>query len=141
MRVLVIDDHAAFGELLRTVLEALDCIVDVALTPFAGVTLSDHAFYDLVLLDQRMPQRTGMEILPLLARRGHRCILIVTGNLEEVTPEAARAAGAQGVLPKPLELDRLFRIVRFIRDQDSPEVVQLPERLLRQLQPDWFAPA
>jgi CheY-like chemotaxis protein len=131
LRVLVVDDETAFGEALESVLGMVGCEVDVAGTPYAGIMLSDAVRYDLVLVDQRMPQMSGLELLPRLQRRGHRCMLLVTGFPGDVTSEQARAAGAQGVVPKPVDVQRLVEIARYLAQKPGRKPVALPEALLR----------
>ncbi|MFN3649845.1 MAG: response regulator [Armatimonadota bacterium] len=130
LRVLVIDDHAGFCETIESLLESAGCAVDVALTPYAGVALSDTTRYDLVLIDYRMPQLDGVELLPLLAPRGHRCMLIVSGASDQVPRERALATGAQGILPKPIDLERLFGIAEYVARDTTSAPLELPQSLV-----------
>jgi DNA-binding response OmpR family regulator len=130
MRILVIDDHAGFGETLGSVLSDAGCEVDVVHTPFAGNTLSDSRSYDLVLVDHQMPQMTGLELLPLLARRAHGCIVMVTGSAHEIDREKVRELGGDGLLPKPLDLDRLLNLLAHLRQREAGERNPLPEGLV-----------
>lgn len=132
LRVLVIDDQPGFAETLQAVLEAAGCRVDIAFTPYAGLTLAESVLYDLVLVDYRMPQMNGLDTIRLLARRGHRCVLLITGFPQEIHPEEAREAGAAGVLAKPLELERLLRILRYIASRAETQV-SLPSGLLERI--------
>ena len=57
-----------------------------------------------ILLDMRLPGRSGIEVQAELARRGSRMPVIVmtaTSNLEEA--EQSRAMGAIDILEKPFE--------------------------------------
>jgi CheY-like chemotaxis protein len=128
LRVLVVDDNADFGESLRLLMETVGCEVDLADTPYAGVTLSEAVRYDLVLMDYQMPGMDGLETLRLLGPRGHRCMLLLTGAPEAVSLLEARLAGAEAVLPKPVDVDRLIEIARYIAEQES-DVVSLPPGL------------
>lgn len=130
LRVLVVDDHPGFGETLAEVLTASGCEADVAITPFAGITCSDASRYDLALVDVQMPQMNGLELLTFLNRRGHRCLLLMTAYPDLVDLGEAQANGAEGVLQKPLDLERLLAIVKFIGQQASEERVKLPATLL-----------
>jgi DNA-binding NtrC family response regulator len=129
LRVLVVDDHSGFAETLENVLETVGCDVSVSTTPFAGITLSDTHRFDLVLVDYRMPRMDGLEFMQHVRRRGHRCLLLVTGHADEVRPEEATRCGAAGILPKPVDVDRLLEIVRYVADAGE-ETISLPGRLL-----------
>jgi CheY-like chemotaxis protein len=128
--VLVIDDHPGFGETLQTILEAVGCRVAVAETPYAGIAYSDAARYDLVLVDFRMPGMNGLEALDLLRRRGHRCLLMVTAFADEVTLAQVREVGAEGILRKPIDVDRLLEIVDYVARHAGAGQVALPQSML-----------
>src|SRR3954469_11099448 len=93
LNVLVIDDEPGFGESLKGVLESVGCRVDFASTPYAGITLSDTIRYDFVLVDLKMPQMDGLEVLRFLQPRGHRCMLMTTAFTGAVTRDEVREAG------------------------------------------------
>jgi DNA-binding response OmpR family regulator len=135
-RILVVDDHQDLGETLKAVLEAAGCAVDVAITPFAAITLSDLQHYDLVLVDFRMPQMNGLALLEFLRPRDHTCTLMITGYPEDFSPADAAAGGAQGILVKPLEISRLLSVVDTVRAQRSyggvtirPDLLSMRETL------------
>jgi DNA-binding response OmpR family regulator len=130
LRVLIVDDHAAYGETLKNVLESAGCMVDVALTPYAGITLGASTHYDLGVVDLRMPQMDGLQVLESLRRRGHRCLLLATGYWEDVTPAEVLGAGGDGILRKPLDLGRLLQILDFLEADDTPGKVSLPPSLV-----------
>ena len=65
---------------------------------------------DLVLLDVRLPGIDGLQVLQQLAAPGGRVpVVVMSTNPEHLA--AAQAAGADAVLPKPFELDRLVGVV------------------------------
>jgi DNA-binding NarL/FixJ family response regulator len=60
---------------------------------------------DVVLLDLRMPDLDGLEVLERLREldpRAQSRVLIVSASLDEATERAARAAGAAGCVSKDL---------------------------------------
>ena len=68
---------------------------------------------DAALLDLHMPGCTGIEALPELRslRLGLPC-LVYSGDWTDALREMARAAGAFGILPKPIQPDVLRSEVR-----------------------------
>jgi len=70
--------------------------------------------YDLVLTDQHMPGKTGLDLITAL--RGNPAyqvtpILVLTTESGEPFKAAARAAGATGWIEKPLDPDMLTELV------------------------------
>jgi DNA-binding response OmpR family regulator len=126
LNVLIIDDHHEFGESIRSVLEAIGCAVDVASTPYAGITLSDTTRYDLVLVDLRMPQMGGVEVLSFLRPRGHRCTLVVSAFVSDVNRDEVFQAGAEGIMQKPIDVDRLLRVVKYVARNRTRDRIILP---------------
>jgi two-component system response regulator MprA len=65
---------------------------------------------DLVLLDVRLPGIDGLQVLQQLAApRGRVPVVVMSTSPEHLA--VAQAAGADAVLPKPFELDRLVSVV------------------------------
>ena len=69
MRVIIIDDHALFRDGLKGLLEQRNITVDgVAADGSEGIELAKKIRPDIILLDLRMPQTSGLETLPVLRR-------------------------------------------------------------------------
>ena len=68
---------------------------------------------DLILVSEDLPGRNGIEVARLLhAVRPITRIVLMSFSSEAEVWEAARAAGAVGCVPKPLELQSLSRWLR-----------------------------
>ncbi|BAO45343.1 response regulator [Thiolapillus brandeum] len=111
MRILLIDDHALFRIGLRELLErrgldVLDAVGDCE----EGIRLVLEKQPDVVLLDMRMPQMTGLEVLQTLREQGQQMpIVILTTSRVENDVIASLQCGAQGYLLKDMEPDELIR--------------------------------
>ena len=67
---------------------------------------------DLVLLDVRMEEFTGVELLRQIRVDGNNVkVIMVTGVEEEQTMNEAKSLGALGYIHKPLILEELEKIV------------------------------
>jgi two-component system nitrate/nitrite response regulator NarL len=111
MRILLIDDHALFRIGLRELLErrGLD-VVDAVGDCEAGIALVEEKQPDVVLLDMRMPQMTGLDVLQILREKGQQMpIVILTTSRVETDVIASLQCGAQGYLLKDMEPDDLIR--------------------------------
>ena len=116
--VLIIDDEQAITSALGTYFERSGHDVMVAHSGEDGVTCVRRAHPDLVLLDLRLPDLSGFEVLDRI-REFNSVVIMITGFGE--VPDAVRAmqAGAESFLTKPIELahlgataDRAFEKVR-----------------------------
>ncbi|MBX3423959.1 MAG: sigma-54-dependent Fis family transcriptional regulator [Pirellulaceae bacterium] len=115
---LVIDDEPSICWGFKKLLQSIDMEVVTAGTAEAGLTAAKkHRPVGLVLLDVRLPDSSGLELIePLRAATDNAPIIIMTahGNLETVV--AAMDGGAVDYLHKPFRLsDALAACQRAIR--------------------------
>jgi two-component system nitrate/nitrite response regulator NarL len=110
MRVLLIDDHALFRFGLQELLERRGIQVVAAVGDTAmGLKRVAETLPDVVLLDMRMPQLNGLEMLRQL-RAAHPTmpIAMLTTSAEERDVIDSLQSGAQGYLLKDMEPDALI---------------------------------
>jgi DNA-binding NarL/FixJ family response regulator len=86
---------------------------------------------DVVLLDLRLPERSGIGVLQELGRRGclPPTIILTTFDDEALVIEGIRA-GARGFLLKDVSLERLTESIRAVAAGGSAVQPALTERLL-----------
>jgi CheY-like chemotaxis protein len=127
--LLVVDDDPATRLLLRVFFEKKGYAVKEAGDGDEGLALAPSV--DVVLLDQMMPGKTGVEVVQLL--RGQGCqvpVLMLTADSAAETAVAAIDAGADDHVTKPFSLPVLFahveRRLRTIVD-DDPEIVDVDD--------------
>jgi DNA-binding NarL/FixJ family response regulator len=87
---------------------------------------------DVVLLDIRMPQRSGIEVLEELTRLGEAppTIFLTTFEEDPLFLKAVRA-GAHGFLLKDVSLERLADTIRAVAEGKVSLQPALTERILR----------
>jgi DNA-binding NarL/FixJ family response regulator len=114
-RVLIVNDHPFYCDGLASMLarERLARRVDHAASIAQALTrLRASGGYDLILLDLALPGEDGLTLLPKMDRLGLLIPVVVMSSREdEATIRAARAAGAQGFLPKSAGRNMLVRLV------------------------------
>ena len=110
MRVLLIDDHALFRMGLVELLERRGIEVVAAAGDCArGIELVSEQAPDVVLLDMRMPEMSGIEVLHKLRADGAAMpIVMLTTSRDESDVIQSLQGGASGYLLKDMEPDDLI---------------------------------
>ena len=126
MRVLLIDDHALFRVGLQQLLQRLGIEVIAATGDCReGIDLAVEQEPDVVLLDMRMPDMYGIEVLKeLRSRNPDQAVAMLTTSREEGDLIESLQNGAQGYLLKEMEPDDL---VKALGDISSGTTVVAPE--------------
>ena len=110
-RVLVVDDDESIRELVDMALSSEGHQVLTAPHGRAALEVIAKSPPDVILLDMKMPVMDGWEFMRVYreAPGQHAPIVVVTAAADA----AGRAAevAADGHLPKPFELEDLFRVV------------------------------
>ncbi|HZL88310.1 MAG TPA: sigma-54 dependent transcriptional regulator [Pirellulaceae bacterium] len=107
-RILLIDDDAVLSDFVRPALQAAGHQVDYLASAAGALDRLERTDCDVVLLDNRMPGLSGIELLAAL--RGHGVsppVILMTGDPTSDTAMAAMNLGAFDYVVKPLELDEL----------------------------------
>ncbi len=103
-RILVVDDEADFTQLIQTILSQKGYAVDTATSATQAIALQRKNAYDLALVDLRMPEMTGLELLQYLKTRDKSIfvILMTAYGSFSVGIEALRS-GAADYVAKPFK--------------------------------------
>ena len=111
-RILVIDDESVICDACRLVLAEKGHSVDHCLTGNAGLLAIEGGKYDLILLDVKLPDVDGMEILKSVRKKGPVPVVIVmTGYSTMSNALQAMKLGAADYLAKPFTDDELVEAV------------------------------
>jgi CheY-like chemotaxis protein len=108
--ILVIEDHPAICHLIDVVLDRLPVHLVFARDGLSGLEAIDAHEPALVLLDLRLPDIDGWEVLQWIRARRSRTelpVLVVTAYGADGDEHRADAAGADGYLTKPFDPDDL----------------------------------
>jgi two-component system, OmpR family, response regulator len=127
MRVLLVEDDEVLGDAVRTYVRRQGHAVDWAMTREATEASLAAAPYDLVLLDLRLPDGNGIDILKLMrSRRDATPVIIMTAHDQVSDRIAGLNAGADDYLVKPVDLGevqaRIQAVSRRYGAQPLPEV-------------------
>ncbi len=113
LRILVVDDNEEFCQNVTDILELRDYEVVSAYDGFKGLEAVKENGFDMVLMDIKMPVMDGVEtyrkvkeIAPAMP-----VIMVTAYAVEDLIREALRE-GAFGALKKPLDFDKLFKLIK-----------------------------
>jgi two-component system, NtrC family, response regulator HydG len=113
-RVLIVDDEADTCANLNDIFSDFGYHVDTAHDGQSALKLIEsQQFYDIVLLDLRMPGMDGLELYRRIKQTSAGTVaLIVTAYASSDTAKSAIAAGARRVLSKPVDIGQLLNLVQ-----------------------------
>ncbi len=115
-RLLLVDDDVRNIFALSSALEQKGATVEVARNGFEALDkLREREDIDLVLMDVMMPEMDGYEAtrqIRLEDRWKNLPIIAVTAKAMKDDQERCREVGANDYLAKPIDLDRLFSLIR-----------------------------
>jgi DNA-binding NtrC family response regulator len=109
--VLVVDDEPIVCHSVRKILAKQSCAVDEVFDVDAALQKMRLQKYDLVLLDLKMPKRSGMEVLRSIKRQWPDLpVVIITGHGTIETAIEATKLGAFNFVPKPFTPSELAKV-------------------------------
>ena len=118
MKVLLIDDHPLILSALQNIIQGLSDNVSVVATASARMardTLAQDSAFDLVLLDLRLGDADGFDVLTEF-RAAYPALPVVVVSASDRTSDVIRAIdlGAMGFVPKRASNDTLFEALSMV---------------------------
>jgi two-component system, OmpR family, response regulator len=109
MRILVIEDDPTVGQYVKRGLEEHRWAVDLVADGEEGERRASSEAYDLVILDMRLPTKSGTEVLHALRAKGfERPVLVLTAQDAVDAKVATLRAGADDYVTKPFAFEELL---------------------------------
>jgi FixJ family two-component response regulator len=110
--VYVVDDDEAVRDSTRVVLESYGMNVRTFRSAQAFLAEVEDDAKGCLLLDQHMPEMTGLEVLEVLRVNGRSIpVIMITARSDPGFRERALRAGAVALLDKPVADDDLVRAI------------------------------
>ncbi len=109
MKILAIEDDRTVGQYVKRGLEEQRFHVDLAADGLEGLRLASGGQYDLIILDLRLPEMSGIEVLRNLRDRGLTVpILVLTAQDTVDFKVQALRTGADDYVTKPFSFEELL---------------------------------
>jgi len=112
-RILVIDDDENIRKVLETILADEGYSVETAENAKKGIEKSEHSFFNLALIDVRLPDMEGIELLSKLRNTKPKMRkIIVTGYPTLQNAIAAVNKGADAYVMKPFDVEKILQTIK-----------------------------
>ena len=112
-RIIIVDDDENIRTTMKTILEDEGYIVDLATTGNEAIEMTEERTYNIALLDIRLPDMEGVELLKLIKDNVPRTRkIMVTGYPSMQNAISALNKNADAYLVKPVDVEKLLNIVK-----------------------------
>jgi len=109
MRILVIEDDPTVGQYVKRGLEEHRWAVDLMTDGEEGERRASSEAYDLIVLDMRLPGKSGLDVLLSLHAKGfERPVLVLTAQDAVDAKVTTLRAGADDYVTKPFAFEELL---------------------------------
>ena len=120
MKVLLVDDEVEFVSTLaeRLILRGLD--VEWVVTIADAIKKTDHKFFDVAVLDLKMPKGSGLDLKNILVKKHPNMKFIFSTGYgsEKDYKIISNQIGEEYYLIKPLDIDVLIKKISSIMNSD-----------------------
>jgi DNA-binding response OmpR family regulator len=123
MRVLLAEDDAKLGNLIKHMLEKAAIQVDWVLRGDMALEYALHSPYDVIILDWMMPGQTGISVCDRLRKNGYQgAILMLTAKDAIDDRVLGLDTGADDYCVKPFEFAELLARLRALSRRSSAKL-------------------
>jgi len=121
-RIIIVDDDENIRKVLTTILEDEGFIVDSADTVKEAITKTRRRYYNVALIDIRLPDMEGTELLSRIRETTPRMRkIIVTGYPTLQNAIDAVNKGADAYIVKPFDVARTLKTIRAELEKQKEE--------------------
>lgn len=114
-RILVIDDEGVICDACRLVLTEKGHKVTLCHTGMEGLTAIQTGNYDIILLDMKLTDIDGMDVLEALQKeKPLPCVIVMSGYATMANAVQAMKLGAADYLAKPFTDDDLISTIETV---------------------------
>ena len=107
-KVLIVDDEAGIIQEIKEFLEEEGYEVHTADTAKAGIQLLEEVQPDVVMIDVKLPDASGTEVLRAVKEKSPKTkSIMVTGYVDQNVMDEAEKLGRDAFLQKPFDLVRI----------------------------------
>lgn len=113
LRILILDDEEAIGEGIKAYLNMQGFIVSAAQRPSEAKKILSSQPTDILILDLKLPEMTGLEFLALIKSQHYDVeVIMISGHGDMPQVIEAMRLGAVDFIPKPFSLDNIHMAIK-----------------------------
>lgn len=133
-RILIVDDDESVCAVLSRFLASRHYETTIATSGATALARLSHEHFDVMLVDVRMPELSGLDVLSHALRLdGDLAVVMLTGVNDANTATDALSHGAMDYLVKPVEMEQLERAVERAAHRRHLEIERRNvERIIRE---------
>jgi DNA-binding NtrC family response regulator len=129
--ILIIDDDESIRKTMAAILEEKGYDVDAADTGTKGIARSKTKFYNLALIDIRLPDMEGTQLLTQLKHTvPEMAKVIVTGYPSLQNAVEALNQGADAYIIKPLNIDSALAVIEKLLRKQRESLKMTQEKIV-----------
>jgi DNA-binding NtrC family response regulator len=129
-KVLIIDDNTNMRETLSDVLEEKGYKTATAKTAHEGIQATRESFFNIVLIDINLPDKTGLDLLKEFRRAyPSRINIMITASATLKNAVDALNLGADAYVLKPIDFIKLDQIMKECLRKQQKTLNTTEERL------------
>ena len=113
-KILIIDDEQEICEMLYTFLIPHNYKVFLAFNGQMGLEYFEEIKPDIVLLDLKMPDIDGLEVLKIIRKVSQTPVVIITGNPQDVSEIYLADLKIEGYIEKPISLKIVLNTLKYL---------------------------
>lgn len=112
-RILIVDDEESIRTALATILEEEGYITETAKNGKEAIEKSEAKFYNLALIDIRLPDMEGTELLTAIRETTPKMVkIIMTGYPSLQNAVEAVNKGADAYILKPFKIEDILKTIK-----------------------------
>ena len=133
-KVLLIDDEKDFIEALAERMESRGMNVSATVSPKEGLDIVEKETFDAIILDLKMPEMDGLEVLKKIKDKNPDLqIILLTGHATVQKGIEAMKLGAMDLLEKPVDIATLTEKIKKAQAKKMILVEKKTEEKIRKI--------
>lgn len=121
-QILIIEDDATFAQIIEGFLSKNNYVVEIAADLNQAFKLVEKQEYQLLLIDYRLPDGTGLDLLKHVRDKGQQVPIIIMTSFNDVrTAVKSIQLGAFDYITKPINPDELLMVIKGLLEKKETQ--------------------
>jgi len=133
--ILVVDDDPSIRKVLTAILEEKGYYVETVDTGEKAIRKSKNRFYNLALIDIRLPDMEGTELLIQMKQTVPKMVkVMITGYPSLQNAVEALNKGADAYIIKPLDIDNALSVIENLLEKQRESLKMTQEKIVEYIE-------